>query len=222
MKITCEYGEFEILGYREPGSKRIDRAVPVESLANALGLSLKRLPMGPGVRYVELDGVPLVPINDLNAWLIAVRAHPEVINRLSLHLSERSSRDIGFLSYAHIHLQEALTALGGYYTETGLDAEYPVDEVEDRLYEIYCEFLTCGSYDPLLMERDRQPMTSSEAWMLSILESTTAALILDFIDKKMDPENILLFLQVELKERVTMIGSRVAEMASTFVTPDEL
>lgn len=222
MKITCEYGEFEIFGFREPGSSRIDRAVTVASLVESLKLSFKRLPGGPGVRYVELEGDILVPIDNLNAWLISVRADPEVINRLSLRLSERSGTDVGFLSYAHIHLQESLTALGGYYTETGLDAEYPVDEVEDRLYETFCEFLTCGSYDPLLMERDRQPMSASEAWMLSILETTAAALILEFIEQKMDPENILLFLQMELKDRVGTIGSRVAEMASTFIAPDEV
>lgn len=222
MKITCEYGEFEIFGFRESGSTRIDRAVSVDSLVRELGLSFKRLPGGPGVRYVELEGQILVPIDNLNAWLVSVRAHPEVVNRLSLRLSERSSHDVGFLSYAHIHLQESLTALGGYYTETGLDAEYPVDEVEDRLYETFCEFLTCGSYDPLLMERDRQPMSASEAWMLSILETTAAALIVEFIDKKRDPAMIVQFLQMELKDRVGSIGSRVAEMASTFISPAEL
>lgn len=222
MKITCRYGEFEVKGFRHPGSHKIERAVTVDSLASALGLSLKRLPVVNGVQYVEMDGEVLVPLNMLNAWLVNAKVDPDVLNTLTLDLSERASRDVGFLSYAHIQSQEALSALGAYYIENGLEAEYPVDEVEDRLYEIYCEFLTCGSYDPLLLERDRQPMSASEAWMLSILETTTAALIFEFIEQKMDPENILLFLQVTLKDRITLVGSRVAEMASTFVTPDEL
>lgn len=220
MKITCEYGEFDIYTYREPGSKRIDRAVTIDSLVKQLGISLKRLPIGPGVRYVELEGVILLPLNNLNAWLISVKADPEVINRLSLDLSERSSLDVGFLSYAHIQLQESLTALGGYYTETGLDAEYPVDEVEDSLYEIFCEFLQCGEYDPLLLKKGGEPMSEPEAWSLSILETTASRLIRKFIEDKLEPDYILLFLQIQLKERVWGIGETIQEMSLRFTAPE--
>jgi len=220
MKITCDYGEFELFTYREPGSKRINRAVSVDSLVHSLKLSLKRLPNGPDVRYVDLEGRVLVPIQNLNTWLAVVKADPVVINQLSLHLSDRISRDVGFLSYAHIHLQEALTALGGYYTETGLDAEYPVDEVEDSLYEIFCEFLQTGEYDPLLMKMDGREMSEAEAWGLSIMETTAGRLIHQFINEKMDPEYILLFLQIQLKEKVFMIGEQVREMAQTFTAPE--
>lgn len=222
MKITCSYGEFEIFGFREPGTKTIDRAVTVDSLAQNLGLSFKRLPTGPGVRYVELEGRILVPINNLNAWLVAAKVDPEVLNRLTLDLSERSTRDVGFLSYAHIQMQEALTALGAYYVAIELEPEYAVDEVEDGLYQIFCEFLTCGSYDPLLMERDRQPMSASESWMLSILETTTAALIYEYIRGDRGQDDVLIYLQIMLKERVSSVGSRIASMASHFKSPEDL
>lgn len=220
MKITCDYGEFELLTYREPGSKRIDRAVSVDSLANSLGLSLKKLPSGPDVRYVDLEGRVLVPIQNLNTWLAVAKADPVVVNRLALILSDRVSRDVGFLSYAHIHLQEALTALGGYYTETGLDAEYPVDEVEDSLYQIFCEFLQAGEYDPLLMKIGERDMDEAEAWGLSIMETTAGRLIHKFIRDRMNPEYILLFLQIQLKEQVFKIGEQVREMAQTFTAPE--
>ncbi len=222
MKITCSYGEFEVFGYRDPGTRKLERAVSIDSLAHNLRLSFKRLPTGPGVRYVELDGRILVPVTALNAWLVAVRAHPELLNRLTLDLSERSSRDVGFLSYAHIQLQEALTELGAYYVRVNLEAEYAADEVEDALYQIFCEFLTCGSYDPLLMERDRQPMSASEAWMLSILETTAAALIMEYIQVDRGEEDILVYLQITLKDRVSGLGFRIAEMASSFTTPEDL
>lgn len=222
MKISCEYGEFDVFGYIEPGSRRIDRAVSVESLVNSLGLSLKRLPYGEGIRHVEMDGQILVPIRELNLWLVNVKADSEVINRLSLHLSARSGSDVGFLSYAHLHLEEALSSLGAYYIDNGFDAEYPVEEVEDSLYQIFCEFLTCGSYDPMLMERDRMPMTASEAWMLSILETTAAELILEFIEKNRGLEDILTYLQIMLKDHVSTIGARIADMATHFKTPEDL
>ena len=153
-------------------------------------------------------------------WLIAVKTDPTVINRLSLYLTEGMSRDVGFLSYAHIQLQESLTALGAYYTDTGIDAEYPVDEVEDSLYEIFCEFLKAGEYDPLLMKVDGREMEEHEAWGLSILETSASRLIGQFIREKMDPEYILLFLQIQLKEKVWTIGERVQEMAQTFSAPE--
>jgi hypothetical protein len=220
MKITCDYGEFEMFTYREPGSKRINRAVSVDSLVHSLGLSLKKLPNGPDVRYVDLQGRVLVPVHHLNTWLTVVKADPEVVNRLALCLCDGVSRDVGFLSYAHIHLQEALTALGGYYTETGLDAEYPVDEVEDSLYQIFCEFLQTGEYDPLLMKIDGREMTEAQAWMLSILETSAGRLIHKFIRERMEPDYILLFLQIQLKEKVFMIGEQVQEMAQTFTAPE--
>lgn len=222
MKIACEFGEYEVLGYREPNSQRIDRAVSLQSLVDNLQLSFRKLPTAQGIRYVEIDGNILVPIQALNSLLKTVGAPPEVLNLLAIRLSDRSTYDVGFLSYAHIQLQESLTALSGYYTETGMDAEYPVDEVEDTLYQIYCEFLTCGAYDPLSMTRDRNPMTASEAWMLSILETTTAALIYQFIEDKSEPDSVLTYLQIRLKERVGLIGSRIAEMAATFMTPEDL
>ena len=219
MKIACYFGTFDVFTYREPGARTIQRAVSIDSLAHNLGLSFKRLPTGPGIRYVELDGKVLVPISAMNAWLIGVKADPEVINRLALDLSEQSARDVGFLSYAHIRLQEALTELGGYYTETGLDAEYPVDEVEDSLYQIFCEFLQTGEYDPLLMKVNDREMTDAEAWGLSILETTAAQTIEKFIKDKMDPEYILLFLQIQLKEKTWLIGEQIQEMAQTFTAP---
>lgn len=222
MKITCEFGEFEILGFREPGSQRIDRAVSVQSLVDTLGISFKKLPAGSGIRHVDIDGNIFVPLTYLNAWLFRVGVHPDLLNRLTVALSERSASDIGFLSFAHIQLQDALSALGAYYIERGLEAEYPVDEVEDSLYQIYCEFLTCGSYDPLLMERDRQPMSPSEAWMLSILEATTAALIVKFIHDRNDPDIILTYLQVSLKDRIATIGGKIAAMANHFTSPEDL
>lgn len=220
MKITCEFGDFDVFAYREPGSKKIDRAVTVESLVKSLGLSLRRLPYGQGIVHVEFDGREAVPIHHLNMWLIAVKTDPTVINRLSLYLTEGMSRDVGFLSYAHIQLQESLTALGAYYTDTGIDAEYPVDEVEDSLYEIFCEFLKAGEYDPLLMKVDGREMEEHEAWGLSILETSASRLIGQFIREKMDPEYILLFLQIQLKEKVWTIGERVQEMAQTFSAPE--
>lgn len=220
MKITCDYGEFEMFTYREPGSKRIDRAVSVDSLVHSLKLSLKKLPNGPDVRYVDLEGRVLVPIKNLNTWLAVAKADPVVINQLGLFLSDQVSRDVGFLSYAHIHLQEALTALGGYYAETGIDAEYPVDEVEDSLYEIFCEFLQTGEYDPLLMKIGERDMDEAEAWGLSIMETTAGRLIHKFIHERMDPEYILLFLQIQLKEQVFKIGEQVREMAQTFTAPE--
>lgn len=222
MKITCEYGDYEILGYREPGAKSIDRAVLVQSLVDNLNVSFKKLPSGPGIRYVEVDGKIYLPLNNLNAWLANIKAEPDLLNRLSLRLSERNASDIGFLSYAHIQLQDALSALGAYYIDRGLDAEYPVEEVEDSLYEIFCEFLTCGAYDPLMLTRDRQPMIASEAWMLSILETTSAVLIYQFIKEGQDPDIILTYLQVSLKDRIVSIGTKIERMASTFLTPQDL
>lgn len=219
MKITCIFGTFDVYTYREPGSRIIERAVSIDSLAHNLNLSFKSLPSGPAVRYVELGGAVLVPISALNAWLVRVKAEPEVINRLALDLSEQSARDVGFLSYAHIQLQEALTELGGYYTDTGLDAEYPVDEVEDSLYQIFCEFLQVGGYDPLLMEIDREKMEDHQAWSLSILETSAAQLIRKFIKDRMEPEYILLFLQIQLKEKVWRIGEQIREMGQTFTAP---
>ena len=220
MKITCFFGTFDVFTYRERGARTIERAVSIDSLAHNLELSLKRFPTGPGVRYVDLEGNVLVPISALNAWLVSVKAEPEVLNRLALELSEQTARDVGFLSYAHIQLQEALTELGGYYTDTGLDAEYPVDEVEDSLYEIFCEFLQTGEYDPLLMKVGDREMTNSEAWCLSILETTAAQTIRKFIKDKMDPDLVLLFLQIQLKENVGRLGQRVEEMAQTFAAPE--
>lgn len=220
MKITCDYGDFDVFSYREPGSKKIERAVTVESLVSSLGLSLKRLPYGQDILHVEFEGKEAVPIHHLNLWLVAVKAEAQVVNRLSLMLSDGMSRDVGFLSYAHIHLQEALTALGGYYTETGLDAEYPVDEVEDSLYEIFCEFLQVGEYDPLLMKIENREMTEGEAWALSVLETSAGRLIRRFIHERLEPEFILLFLQIQLKEKIFMIGDRLQEMAQTFSAPE--
>lgn len=220
MKITCYFGIFDVFTYREPGAKIIERAVSIDSLAHNLGLSFKQYPTGPGVRYVELDGKVLIPVAALNAWLIAVKADPEVINRLTLDLSEQSARDVGFLSYAHIQLQEAFTELGGYYTETGLDAEYPVDEVEDSLYEIFCEFLQTGEYDPFLMKVGDRDMQDSEAWVLSILETEAARSIRRFIKSRLDPGDILIYLQIQLKEMVWRIGHQVQNAAEYFPAPE--
>lgn len=220
MKITCYFGTFDVFTYREPGVKIIERAVSIDSLAHNLGLSFKRLPAGSGVRYVELDGKVLVPVAALNSWLIAVKADPEAINRLALDLSEQSARDVGFLSYAHIQLQEALTELGGYYTERELDAEYPVDEVEDSLYEIFCEFLQTGEYDPLLMKVGDRDMLDSEAWVLSILETEAARSIRRFIKSRLDPDHIMIYLQIQLKEIVWRIGHQVQDVAENFPAPE--
>lgn len=220
MKITCDYGEFDVFTYREPGVKSINRAVSVDSLVRALGLSFRRLPAGPDVRYVELGEKILVPIHHLNTWLTVVKADPEVINRLSLHLSDHVSRDVGFLSYAHIQLQESLTALGAYYIESRLDAEYPVDEVEDSLYEFFCDFLQSGEYDPLLLKVGDRPMTDVEIWGLSILETTASQHIRQFISDRLDPRDILLYLQVRLKESVWRIGDQVRSMAAEFAAPE--
>ena len=57
---------------------------------------------------------------------------------------------------------------------------------------------------------------------LPIIFRNFEAMLVWMDEKKMDPEHILLFLQVALKERITVVGSRIAEMASTFVTPDDL
>jgi len=127
---------------------------------------------------------------------------------------------VGFLSYAHIQLQESLTALGAYYIESRLDAEYPVDEVEDSLYEFFCDFLQSGEYDPLLLKVGDRPMTDVEIWGLSILETTASQHIRQFISDRLDPRDILLYLQVRLKESVWRIGDQVRSMAAEFAAPE--
>lgn len=222
MKITCCYGEFEIFGWLHPETKKIEQAVTVQSLVDNLRLSMKKLPKEPGLQYVRTAEDLGIPFRNLNTFLFSVNVSVDVRNNLLLELTQRTGHDVGFLTHAHLQLQDSLTALSAYYQVTGQDAEYPVDEVEDVLGQIYCEFLQAGSYDPLSMTRDRQPMSSTEAWMLSILETTTASLIREFIHEKYDPEIILVFLQVGLKDRLIRISTEIRDLSTSFLTPQDL
>jgi len=223
MKITCRFGEFDVFGYMHPETRRLESAVSVESLIDYLGLSMRRLPKEPGLIYVRtLEGDHGVALTSLNTFLFSVKTSVDVRNNLLLELTQRTSHDIGFLTHAHLQLEDALSALKAYYTEQGQDAEYPVDEVEDCLGQIYCEFLQAGAYDPLSMTRDRQPMTEPEAWMLSMLETSTAGLIREFIHQKNDVDIILMFLQVGLKEKLVHITDGIRKLTDGFLTPEDI
>jgi hypothetical protein len=222
MKITCCFGEFDVFGWLHPETRKIEQAVSVQSLVDNLRLSLRKLPKEPGLLYVRTTEDFGIPFSSLNTFLFSVKTTADIRNRLLLELAQRSSHDVGFLTHAHLQLQDSLSALSAYYQETGMDAEYPVDEVEDVLGQIYCEFLQAGAYDPLNMTTDRQPMSDAEAWMLSMLETTTASLIREFIHEKNEPDIILVFLQVGLKERLISISQEVRELATGFLTPEDL
>lgn len=222
MKITCRFGEFEVFGYLHPQTGQVERAVTVESLTTALGLSMRKLPKESGLIYVRTQEDFGVALTSLNTFLFSVKTHPEVRNNLLLELVQHTTPDIGFLTHAHLQLQAALSALGAYYIDTDQDGEYPVDEVEDCLTMIFTEFLQAGAYDPLNLTCDKQPMTEAEAWMLSMLETTTAHLIRQFIHDKNHPDIILTYLQVGLKERLLTIAHGIDKLATGFFTPEDL
>lgn len=223
MKITCRFGEFDVFGYMHPHTGHIESAVTAESLVQSLGLSMRKLPKEPGLIYVRTgEGELGVALTSLNTFLFNVKTSPDVRNNLLLELTQRTSQDIGFLTHAHLQLQDALSALGAYYIETDQDGEYPIDEVEDCLGQIFCEFLLAGAYDPLNMTRDRQPMTEPEAWMLSMLETSAAGLIREFIREGNHPDIVLMYLQVGLKEKLLGITDGIQRLAVHFITPEDL
>jgi hypothetical protein len=214
MQISCYLGKFDVVEYRHHTSQIREKAVTVDSLASSLKIALKDLPRG--VQYVDVGTVGIsVPLSQLNNFLYACDAPEEARSQLLLLLHSRASEP-GFMSYAHLHIQDALTALDLYYSETGYDQEYPVGEVEETLYLIYAEFLKVGSYDPLLMRVDKSPMTAAEAWMLTMLETTTADVIFDFIRQGAEPSSILTYITATLKERLMHISRAILDMTSDF------
>lgn len=215
MQITCYLGKFDVVEYRHHESQIREKAVTVDSLASSLNLKLDRLPRG--VTYVDVSDIGIaVPLTQLNNFLYACDSSEEARSQLLLLLHARTS-DPGFMSYAHLHLRDALTALDMYYEETGYAQEYPIDEVEETLYLVFSEFLQVGSYDPLMMTIDRTPMNAAEAWMLTMLETTSGDVIFEFVKEKIDPSVIITYITATLKERLKNISQTILGLTSEFI-----
>lgn len=223
MIITCYTQEIEILPYIEGSSREF--AVTLDSLVRALSLS--ECPTPETFEYLDLGTIG-ISVNNINHFLFSVSplsADEEVLQefreRLAIEISKALQGDVGFLSFSSGRLRDSLNVLQGYFDRTGLDTEYPLVEIRESLFNIFCEFLKVNSFDPLLLQKDKEPLEIHEAWLLCLLEETSSEVIYSFVHQELIPDDILTFLQIFLKERLEDILTKIIPHVEEFLTPDE-